>query len=113
MRLNYSIDGEHAEKFLGFLLLGVLHAIDMKAISIDEAESLIFKPSTSTLLTKAGFSEDIVNIIDYGCELEDIESLIPERLADNVKELMERTLACIQKDIYVAGTVDKSITITK
>ncbi|VCV45924.1 hypothetical protein BANRA_02424 [Escherichia coli] len=46
MRIDYSISNEHAEKFISLLVLGVLYSIE-KAISIDEAEGFIFKPSTS------------------------------------------------------------------
>ncbi|WP_352066519.1 DUF3969 family protein [Escherichia coli] len=47
MRIDYSISNEHAEKFISLLVLGVLYSIEKKAISIDEAEGFIFKPSTS------------------------------------------------------------------
>ncbi|EPP3206241.1 DUF3969 family protein, partial [Salmonella enterica subsp. enterica serovar Catumagos] len=87
MRFNYSIDNEHAEKFISLLVLGVLYSIKEKAISIDEAEVFIFTPSTSRILNEAGYSNALVDIIDSGCELEDVADLIPERLTDNVKDL--------------------------
>ncbi|QKX43702.1 DUF3969 family protein [Escherichia coli] len=57
MRIDYSISNEHAEKFISLLVLGVLYSIEKKAISIDEAEGFIFKPSTSKTLNAASHSK--------------------------------------------------------
>ncbi len=111
MRFSYSIDNEHAEKFISLLVLGVLHSIKEKAMSIDEAEVFIFTPSVSRILSEAGYSSALVDIIDYGCELEDVADLIPERLTDNVKELIFQTLSLIRVSEYIAGATDKKISI--
>ncbi|MBA3113658.1 DUF3969 family protein [Salmonella enterica] len=111
MRFNYSIDNEHAEKFISLLVLGVLYSIKEKAISIDEAEIFVFTPSTSRILSEAGYSKALVDIIDYGCELEDVSDLIPERLTDNVEGLISQTLSLIRARDYIAGTIDKKISI--
>ncbi|MBH0368992.1 DUF3969 family protein [Salmonella enterica] len=111
MRFNYSIDNEHAEKFISLLALGVLYSIKEKAISIDEAEVFIFTPSTSSILNEAGYSNALVDIIDSGCELEDVADLIPERLTDNVKDLISKTLSLIRASDYIAGTIDKKINL--
>ncbi|EFP4587138.1 DUF3969 family protein [Salmonella enterica] len=111
MRFNYSIDDEYAEKFISLLVLGALYAIKEKAMSIDEAEVFVFTPSTSRILSEAGYSSALVDIIDYGCELEDVSDLIPERLTDNVKDLISQTLSLISSRDYVAGTIDKKISI--
>lgn len=50
MRLNYSISDKQASKFISFLTLGVLTALDKNLISIDEAEGFIFKPYLAKLL---------------------------------------------------------------
>lgn len=111
MRFNYSIDSEHAEKFISLLVLGTLYSIKDEAMSIDEAEVFIFTPSTSRILSEAGYSSALVDIIDYGCELEDVADLIPERLTDNVKNLISQTLSLIRARDYVPGTIDKKINI--
>ena len=75
------------EKAISITLLGVLEAIKGKSISIDEAQAFIFSPRIVTMFRKAGVAHNVLEIIEKGCELEDIELLIPEEL-DKVIENM-------------------------
>ncbi|MCW3382303.1 DUF3969 family protein [Escherichia coli] len=112
MRIDYSISNEHAEKFISLLVLGVLYSIE-KAISIDEAEGFIFKPSTSKTLNAASHSKNLIDIIDSGCELEDISSIIPENLSGNIDKLINQTLDFIRGAPDFGGAVDKEIILVK
>lgn len=112
MKLNYKINQGDADKFIGFLTLGVLYCLENKIISIDEAEGFIFKPYVHDLLGKINSSNELVNVIKLGCELEDIESLMPDRLQDNINDLFNRTLSMIENSREIGRLVDKDITLT-
>ena len=38
------------------------------------------------VLKKENFNIDIIDILERGCELEDIESLLPDKLMENILE---------------------------
>ncbi|MCD9171197.1 DUF3969 family protein, partial [Escherichia coli] len=40
----------------------------------------------------ASHSKNLIDIIDSGCELEDISSIIPENLSGNIDKLINQTL---------------------
>ncbi|HBA7198233.1 TPA: DUF3969 family protein [Escherichia coli] len=113
MRIDYSISNEHAEKFISLLVLGVLYSIEKKQYLIDEAEGFIFKPSTSKTLNAASHSKNLIDIIDSGCELEDISSIIPENLSGNIDKLINQTLDFIRGAPDFGGAVDKEIILVK
>lgn len=112
MKLSYKINQGHADKFVGFLTLGVLYCLEKGIISIDEAEGFIFKPYVSRLLKEMKSPEELINIIELGCELEDIESLLPDRLPDNISELFNQTFSMIKNSKGIGRLVDKEITLT-
>ncbi|EON4790267.1 DUF3969 family protein [Escherichia coli] len=113
MRIDYSISNEHAEKFISLLVLGVLYSIEKKQYHIDEAEGFIFKPSTSKTLNAASHSKNLIDIIDSGCELEDISSIIPENLSGNIDKLINQMLDFIRGAPDFGGAVDKEIILVK
>ncbi|EBG5297815.1 DUF3969 family protein [Salmonella enterica subsp. enterica] len=113
MNINYSINSEHAGKFIGLLVLGVLYSIENKVISIDEAEGFIFKPSTAKILREVLRSRELTDVIDSGCELENIADLIPDDLSGSIKVLIHQTLEFIRNAPEIGRLVDKEITVIK
>lgn len=111
MKFCYDIDEKYANKFISFLALGVLTALEKKLISVDEAEGYIFKPSLVNLLEKINAADELINIINLGCELEDIESLIPENLQSNIQDLLNKTLSVIKETDDFGRLVDKEIKV--
>ncbi len=111
MKLNYKIAQGDADKFIGFLTLGILHCLERNVISIDEAEGFIFKPYVSELLRKINSSDELVRIIELGCELEDVESLIPGRLGFHINELIEQTISMLKNSKEIGRLVDKEISL--
>ena len=80
------------EKILLLAILGVLTALDKENLTIEEAEKFLFSPKIVNKLRNMRCSEDIVELISKGCELEDIDSLIPEKLKYVITELVQDTL---------------------
>ncbi|OTA14331.1 hypothetical protein Xvie_03792 [Xenorhabdus vietnamensis] len=111
MRLNYNIQDKHAEKFISFLILGVLHSLDKGLISIEEAEGFIFMPSTCAPLKEIKASDALIDIIETGCQLEDVESLLPEKLSECVNKMIEDTLSVIKNNKEIGRLVKKRIKV--
>ena len=89
MKIIFSADGvsENDEKIILISIVGILEAIKNDKLSIDEAEKFLFSPYMVKKLRVKGCSESIIDILERGCELEDIASLIPEKLTKMVNEL--------------------------
>ncbi|MEZ4527770.1 MAG: DUF3969 family protein [Desulfobacterales bacterium] len=85
------------ERMLCHLCIGLLTSLLKKEISLREAEQLLFSPFTNEYLKENKISEDVTDIIHRGCELEDIESLIPEKFDIKVKKLIERASEVLKK----------------
>ena len=83
---------ENEEKMLLISIIGTLETLKKKSISINEAEKYLFSPHMVNKLRKNGCSGKIIDILERGCELEDIASLIPQSLLRNINELQEQAL---------------------
>ncbi|UUP42804.1 DUF3969 family protein [Escherichia coli] len=90
MQLVCTIDNKYIDKFMAILLSGILHSLKEGSITIDESELLFFRPFISRLLHKNSCDKELIDIIDLGCEFEDIESLVPEHLDDAIKNLITK-----------------------
>ena len=113
MKLNYKVNQNDAGRFIGFLSLGVLYCLNNKMISIDEAEGFVFKPYVPRLLSEINASQELIDIIALGCELEDIESLAPEKLPANIDRLFEDLILFIKENKKNNKPIDKEIILTK
>ena len=78
-------------------LLGTLVALKEKVVSIEEAEKFVFSPYMAKKVHMNQGLDSLVDIIEKGCELEDIESLIPEKLDYNIEILYDETLKLLQQ----------------
>ena len=89
------------EKMLLISILGSLEAIKNQAVTIDEVEKFIFSPHMVKSLTEKKCNERIVDIIEKGCELEDIYALMPEKLDGVINELKEETILILKNyEVY-------------
>ncbi|EHK0832760.1 DUF3969 family protein [Escherichia coli] len=102
MQLVCTIDNKYIDKFMAILLSGILHSLKEGSITIDESELLVFRPFISRLLHKNSCDKELIDIIDLGCEFEDIESLVPEHLDDAIKNLITKVsdFTYAKKDNY-------------
>ena len=96
--MRFTVFGkERIEKLLLINILGTLEALKNKKVSIDESEAIIFTPYTFFTLKKKGINKKIIDLIHEGCELEDVESLCPDKLDNVIEELKQRTLTLLDK----------------
>ena len=80
------------EKKILIQIIGVLVAISNDSMTIGEGEKYLFSPRMVKKLIDEKCDNRIVDIINEGCELEDIESLIPDKLEKNLDYLEKKAL---------------------
>lgn len=84
------------EKILLLSILGTLEAVKDGGITIDEAEKFLFSPHMIKELRLRQCNENIIELIAKGCELEDIASLLPEKLDEVIVELKKETIKIVK-----------------
>lgn len=84
------------EKILLTVILGNIEAVKNGAITIDEAEKFIFSPHIKKMLMEKGCNKKIIELIVKGCEFEDINDLIPEKLEEIIEETKQETLKLLK-----------------
>lgn len=99
MDIDFSngIISETDEKLILVSLLGVIDALKNNSLAIDEAEKFLFSPYMINKLRNGKCNIKIINILEKGCELEDIASLIPDKLLKVINELEQETLEIIKE----------------
>ena len=91
------IMSENDEKLVLVSLLGIIEALKNNSLAIDEAEKFLFSPHIVNKLQTGNCNKKIINIIEKGCELEDIASLIPDKLLKIIDELEQETIEIIKE----------------
>lgn len=85
------------EKVLVIHILGTLETLKRKKMSINEAEKFIFSPYIVNKVKKRECNDKIVNVLERGCELEDIASLLPDYYMNCIDELSEMALEILDE----------------
>jgi hypothetical protein len=85
-------DSSDVSQVVVVMSLGLCAAIEGGSVSIEEAERRLFNPQMLGRLEGLGVSESVIEIVHLGMELEDVRSLIPERLGDSLAEMRSRAL---------------------
>lgn len=80
------------KKIVLLTIIGTLTALEKEKISVDEASAFLFHPGMVDRLKSCHCSKDIIEIIEAGCELEDLESLVPEALFEEINSLCQKSL---------------------
>jgi Protein of unknown function (DUF3969) len=75
------------ERLLAILNLGICIAIENEVMSLEEAEFYLYSPYTLEQLQKMEVSQQLIDIIHLGTELEDIKTLLPEELNTSLSEI--------------------------
>jgi len=89
------------EKIILINIVGLLHLLENKAIILEEAEKFLFSPHVYNELYDKGCDDKILELIMKACELEDIQSIIPEQFDEAIKEIKNQTVMILQEyEIY-------------
>ena len=89
------------EKILLLMIVGALTALRERKVSVDEMSYFLFHPGMISKLKQKHCRKEILRIVREGCELEDIEDLVPEALPEAVDELYRSCL------LYTSDAADE------
>ena len=81
------------EKMILLSIIGCLEVVKERKMTIEEAEIYIFSPRTCSMMKNEGYSKRLIHIIELGCEIEDIESLLPEKFENIVDDIKKEAIA--------------------
>lgn len=102
MNVNIFLEGKsEVEYFTSIFTLGLLTAIEEKAIELEKAEQYIFNPLTLDKLNECELDGLLTEIIHLGTELEDVKSLIPDKYYDNIKDIKSRVIEILKSEEYI------------
>ncbi|WP_187371859.1 DUF3969 family protein [Robertmurraya massiliosenegalensis] len=88
---------EDLEKVILLNIIGLIEGINENLITIEDAEKILFSPYIMELIDTMGISKEVLEVIHLGTELEDVESLIPEKLLECLKEIKEKSINLLEK----------------
>ncbi len=91
------------EKEILIKSLGLLYGLKNKVITINESEQYLFCPRIIKELQEKKCDKNILNLIEYCCEIEDIESIIPEQYNNKLDEFIEENLRQLRVYNYELG----------
>ena len=80
------------EKEILIKIIGLLYALKNKAITIEESEQYLFCPRVINELKKKKINQDVIEILEYCCEIEDIYSLTPQKYNEKLNEFIEMSI---------------------
>ena len=89
-------DKTEVERFLSILNLGLCVALEQGILSIEAAEQYLYSPYTLEKLQQLGVSPELLQVVHLGTELEDVESLLPEKLDESLAEMKELSFKILQ-----------------
>jgi len=81
---------EESARFLSALSIGLLVSVQRGAITLEEAERLLFSPRSSRVLNEKGIPSEIGELIMDCCELGDVLDLVPSKFDNNVQILLDK-----------------------
>ena len=91
------VDKNSADYIVSLYVLGVLSALSENLISIYHAERAIFTPRIASAAEKLCLHPKLIKLLWDGTELEDVESLMPEKLASSILELRATALELVSE----------------
>ena len=89
-------DKTEIERLLAILQIGLCVALEQDILSIEDAERYVYSPYTLEKLEALGVSPQLQRLVQLGSELEDVASLLPEKLAESLAEIKQAALDILQ-----------------
>lgn len=95
-----SHDEGDSNKLVLVCSIGLLEALKARLLTINECEQYLFTPYSASILERKGINRKVTEIVELACELEDVESLRPERLDANIDDLINKAKNCLREIEY-------------
>lgn len=91
--MSVNFDSEttlESERVILSLIIGICLALKEEIILIETAEQMLFKPFYIKKFREKMVSNNIIELIELGCELDDVKTLIPEKLIESINEILDK-----------------------
>ena len=99
MKLNLQVEGkEQIETFISLLHLGMLTAMKQERIKTEQTTRGLHNPYSCIQLEKLGVQKEVISLLETGCELEDIQDLLPESFPSAIDDAIEETMEVLQSN---------------
>lgn len=89
-----------SNKMVLICAIGLFEALKSRLLTTNECEQYLFSPYSTSILEKKGIDKKVIEIIEFAWELEDVESLNPERLDANIDILINKAKECLNDIEY-------------
>ncbi len=97
MELNVSLKTKDGiERLILIANIGMMTAIKEGVISIGEAENHLYSPYSVERIKSLSINENVVKLVEFGWELEDVESLIPDKLNNFTNEISNASIELLR-----------------
>lgn len=80
------------ERLISIINIGICTALESGALSFEEAETYLYSPYTIEQLEKLGVAQKLIDLVHLGTELEDVKSLLPDKLNSSIEEIKVETI---------------------
>lgn len=90
-------DRADVSQLVAVMSLGLCSAIANGSITIEEAERRLFNPKMLSQLASLGIADSLLEIIHLGTELEDIQSLMPDKLKESLTQMQTKSLTFLNQ----------------
>lgn len=77
------------------IIVGLMESLLNKSITIEDAEGALFTPYSYGVFNDLKVNPELLELILDGTELEDIESLVPEELDNEIKKMKDKAVALL------------------
>ena len=109
-KLEVSIlDKVEIEKFILINIVGLMESLNEGAIKIEDCEQCLCSPYSVEKLNTLGINTEVVDLIEQGCELEDVESLVPQKLKDEINKIKVKAIKLLSQFPNKTDTMKKWI----
>lgn len=97
MKLKMTSHNEaDANKMVLICAIGLFESLKSGLLTTNECEQYLFSPYSTSILERKGIDRKVIEIIEFAWELEDVESLRPERLVANIDDLINKSKECLK-----------------
>lgn len=94
IRLHEKIE---IEKLILTLNLGILESLKNGSMNFDEARNYFYRPYVAQFMKLIGSDEELVQLLQDCCLLEDIERLAPEKITYAINNRKRNTIKILRK----------------
>lgn len=95
LRMTSQNEGD-SNRMVLICAIGLFEALKSNLLTTNECEQYLFSPYSTNILERKGIDRRVIEIVEFAWELEDVESLRPERLEANIDDLINKAKECLR-----------------